>query len=102
MAPIIKPIAWVKLSKPALINPMTMTVEELLDCKTAVTNAPARTAITLLAAKKRMIFFMFSPAIFLIPSLIRFIPNTKRASPPKTLTSTWIRLNPKRLTDMPR
>ena len=42
------------------LGSMTMTVDELLDCSTAVTNAPARTAMMLRAAKKRMIFFSSS------------------------------------------
>ncbi len=64
LAPKITEMACGRVIRPALTNPMVMTVvaEEL--CRTAVTRAPEMTPMTGLMVRTRRIFFILSPAAF--------------------------------------
>ena len=97
-APKMMPIACVRFSSPALMNPITMTVVALDDWITAVTSVPASTATMPLRAKNCSTFFMFSPAIFWMPSPMSSMPKMKSASPPSTAITTERTLNPSSLT----
>lgn len=99
-APKMMPIDWTSDSNPALMKPITITVVALEDWITAVTRVPASTATMPFRAKNCSSFFMFSPAIFWMPSPISFMPKTKRLSPPSTLTTTPTRLKPKIFTGL--
>ena len=82
LAPKIMEIACGRVIRPALTNPIAITVvaEEL--CRTAVTRAPDKTPITGFLVRTPSTVFIFSPAAFCRLSLIMFIPKRKMASPP--------------------
>ena len=81
-APKIMEIACGNVIKPALTNPITITVVALLLCKTAVTNAPANTPMIGFFVSNPKIYRIRSPAAFCKPSLIISIPNKNNANPP--------------------
>ena len=84
LAPKIKPIAWARVSNPALIKPMTITVLALDDWITQVTSAPEIIATKRLEENIRRMVRILSPATRCRPSLIIFMPKINIASPPKT------------------
>ena len=85
--PRIRPIAWTRVSKPALTKPTTMTVLAPEDWMTPVTTAPVATATKRLAENILKMERIRSPATLRNPSLISFMPKIKIANPPITWTA---------------
>ena len=84
-APIIIPIACLKVNNPALTNPIVITVVPELDCISTVTNIPTKTPKNGEVVYLSKIYFNLSPAANCNPSPIYFIQNKNIPSPPKKL-----------------
>ena len=74
LAPKIIPSACTSVSNPALIKPITITVDALDEFITAVTTAPETTPMYRLIENRRSMERIFSPATMLKPSPIIFMP----------------------------
>ena len=85
-APIMTPILWAKVIKPAFTKLTTITVVALELCISAVTRIPVNTPMTLLRVMEDQMLRRRSPANFSKPSLMIFIPyrNTVRATCPRS------------------
>lgn len=83
-APKIIAIATGKLITSADTNPITITVVALELCNIAVEKAPTRSPSKGFFPSMDIIALILAPAAFFRLSLVRFIPNRKRASPPKS------------------
>jgi len=82
LAPMMTPIAWLSVIRPALTNPTTMTVVADELWMIMVTRAPTMTPRKGVPVSMARIERIFSPAVFCRPSPICCIPNINRASPP--------------------
>jgi hypothetical protein len=76
-------IPCLRVSSPALMKPMTITVVAELDWTRAVTAAPTMKATRVLFVMASRILLSFWPATALRPSDMSFIPNRNRPNPPK-------------------
>ena len=74
LAPIITPMAWVRVRIPAFTKLTTITVVALDDWITAVTPSPVTTPLKGLEVMDATNFLRPSPAVFWSPELIMFIP----------------------------
>jgi hypothetical protein len=82
-APMITPIDWVKVRRPALTKDTTITVVADEDCTIAVTPKPVIIAVTRLPVINPRTRWSRDPAVFWIPSLMIFIPYRKRPRLPR-------------------
>ena len=73
-APIITPMAWARVSSPALTKPTTITVVALEDWTSAVTPSPESIPLNGLEVIVPRSFLILPPAAFCMPELIMFIP----------------------------
>ena len=64
LAPIMTPMDWERVSRPALTKLTTMTVVAEEDCTRAVINTPVNTPVTRLVVIAVRIFLSRSPANF--------------------------------------
>ncbi|MHB9293657.1 hypothetical protein Holit_02784 [Hollandina sp. SP2] len=74
LAPMMTPIAWVRVSSPALTKETTITVVAEDDWIIAVTIKPVNTAVTLFPVMKPRTCWNRDPAVCWMPSLITFMP----------------------------
>ena len=91
-APMMTPIALLKLSRPAETKPMVARVVALELCTKAVSPAPEATADQRLPVKRAKKPLSASPATALRPSVMRIIPSRNNPIPPKTVAevpSMW-------------
>jgi hypothetical protein len=78
----ITPIDWVRVSSPAFTNETMITVAAEEDWITAVITKPVNIPTKRFPAIKFRAFFIRSPALCCIPSLISFMPKRNMHSPP--------------------
>ena len=64
LAPMMMPMAWTKVMRPAVMKPTTSTVVTEEDWMTAVTKAPADAALKRLVVNEASTSFMRGPEIF--------------------------------------
>jgi hypothetical protein len=82
LAPRITPTACCRVIRPALTNPISMTVVAEEDWTTAVTRVPVRQPTIRLDEMVQRTLFIFVPALIFRPSAIMFMPRMKIPSPP--------------------
>ena len=84
LAPMITPMDWDKVSRPAFTKLTTMTVVAEEDWMSAVMSTPVSTPVTRLVVIAVKILRRRSPANFCNPSLMIFIPYRKSAKEPSS------------------
>lgn len=82
LAPIMTPIDWVSVRRPAFTKLTTITVVADEDWMSAVINIPVSTPVTLFVVIAVSIRRKLSPANFCRPSLMIFIPYKNSAKEP--------------------
>ena len=83
LAPIIIPIACLKVKRPAPTNPIVITDVPELDCIKAVTKIPTNTPRNGEVVYLSKINRSLSPAAICSPSPIYFIQNRNNPNPPR-------------------
>ena len=84
LAPIITPMAWRSVIRPALTKPTSMTVVALLLWMTAVTAAPTTTPLSSVDVRADSTLLILSPAARRSPSPSSVMPYKKRPRPPRS------------------
>jgi hypothetical protein len=80
--PMIAPIDWVRVRRPALTNETIMTEAADEDWIIAVITKPVSIPTKRFPVMKFRAFFILSPALCCIPSLISFMPKRNMQRPP--------------------
>ena len=83
-APRITPVACIRFISPEFTKLTTITVVALEDCMIAVNIRPTIIPTKRFLVKNSKIPLILAPAAFSSPSLISFIPNKNKPSPPSS------------------
>lgn len=85
LAPIMTPIAWARVRRPAFTKLTTMIVVAVDDWMMAVTPIPVRIPLILEDVMEAMKALMPSPATFWRPPLSMFNPKRNKATEPRSV-----------------